>query len=68
MKLSYKNYFKPTPKKLRKIGDALLALSTAFMGYEILFANNPTLATIIMILGVAGKFLTNFFSEDKDGE
>ena len=68
MKFGPKYYWKPTNFKIRKIGDALLALSTAFMGYEILFANNPTLATIIMILGVAGKFLTNFFSEDKDGE
>ena len=68
MKFGPKYYWKPTNVKIRKIGDALLALSTAFMGYEILFANNPTLATIIMILGVAGKFLTNFFSEDKDGE
>ena len=64
MKLSPKNYWKPTPKNMRRFGDTLLILSTSFIGYEALYLNNPTLSTIVLIIGVLGKFLTNFFAED----
>lgn len=57
------NYYGPTPKKWRQLGDALLAISTAVSGYTI-YSNEHTVALISMICGVLGKFLTNFFTED----
>jgi len=71
-----KNYYKPTPTKWRKIGDALLA-SAALIGGGGLVAfdelkeifNSHELKIMIgvtLLIGIIGKFLTNFFKEDKD--
>lgn len=54
-------YSKPTPKKMRRIGDALLLVSTLFTN-EVMI-DKPIVASVAMITGVVGKFLTNFFSE-----
>lgn len=62
MKVGIKHYEKPTPKKLRRLGDALLSVSTAITGAGIA-SDNKTLAIIALITGVAGKFLTNLFAE-----
>jgi len=66
MKL-FKNYYAPTPKKWRKIGDTLLALSLYAQGQQI-FTENTKLMTGIAIVGLVGKFLTNFFTEDLTNE
>jgi hypothetical protein len=58
-----KNYYSPTPKKWRKLGDALLAVSTAVTGYA-MYENVKWVALTALITGVLGKFLTNFFEED----
>jgi hypothetical protein len=68
------NYWKPTPKKWRKIGDSLLAVSTVlsigglwqFDNLKDVFAPNELKIMIVLslVLGVIGKFLTNFFVED----
>lgn len=68
-----KNYWAPTPKKWKKIGDALLATSTVItVGGMLQFENLKEIFTIgqirwltiaPMILGVIGKFLTNFFKD-----
>jgi hypothetical protein len=57
-------YASPTPKKWRKIGDALLAVSTTITTYAIADEWNKYATLSALILGVIGKFLTNFFSED----
>jgi hypothetical protein len=54
-------YAKPTPKKLRRLGDGLLLAST-IMTNEMM-TDKPAIASIALISGVIGKFLTNFFSE-----
>jgi hypothetical protein len=69
-----KNYWKPTPKKWRKLGDSLLAVATViaiggiwqFDSLKDLFTTNELKIMIIssIVLGVIGKFLTNFFKED----
>ena len=69
-----KHYWKPTPKKWRKLGDGLLAAATivAIGGvwqYDTLkeiFTTGEIKIMIVssIILGVVGKFLTNFFKED----
>jgi len=69
------NFYKPTPKKWRKIGDALLASATViavggvwqFDSLKEIFTSGEIKAMIIssIVLGVIGKFLTNFFKEDE---
>ena len=65
MKTSFtvKSYWAPTPKKARKIGDALLgvfsvtSMSTMIMDYK-------PMAVASLIIGVIGKILSNFFAEE----
>lgn len=59
-----KNYYSPTPKKWRKLGDALLGVSTTITGFAI-YEEIKWLAMTALITGVIGKFLTNLFSEDE---
>jgi len=73
-----KNYWKPTPKKWRRIGDSLLAVATVIaMGGIWQFDNLKDLFTPVELkgmiiasiaLGVVGKFLTNFFKVDDKEE
>ena len=73
-----KNYYKPTPKKWRKIGDSLLygcgAIGAtgllAFDQLEKVFSAKELKVIIgtILILGFIGKFLTNFFKDEKQAE
>lgn len=68
------SYWKPTPKKWRKWGDSLLAVASVLaIGGLWQFDNlkdifSPTEIKIMIvtsiILGVVGKFLTNFFKEE----
>ena len=62
MKFSSRSYMQPTPSNLRKLGDALLAVSAVITGTAIA-GGNDILAYISLGLGVLGKFLTNFFAE-----
>lgn len=62
-KLKQSYYKKATPEKFRKLGDALLGVSTTITGYAIA-EEYKWLALTSLILGVIGKFLTNFFAED----
>lgn len=58
-----KNYYSPTPAKWRKLGDALLGVSTTITGFAI-YEEAKWVAIAALLSGVIGKFLTNFFSED----
>ena len=58
-------YKSPTPKFWRKIGDALLGVSTIVTTYAIAEEWSKGLQLSALILGVVGKFLTNFFSEEQ---
>ena len=72
------HYWKPTPKKWRRIGDSLLAVASVLaIGGLWQFDNlkdifSPTEIKIMIvtsiILGVVGKFLTNFFKEESSEE
>lgn len=69
MKFGLKEYFKPTPKRLRVFGDSLAAAGT--LGASIAVLNgHPVAGTVIMVLAVVGKFISNFFTEEgpKDGD
>ena len=60
--LKLKNYNKPTPKKLKRLGDALLAISVIIVPVGL----PQWINVAIFCTAVAGKFLTNFFAEDED--
>lgn len=59
-----KNYYKPTPAKWRKLGDALLAVSTIITTYAVADDLAKWIPITALLLGVIGKFLTNFFSSE----
>lgn len=73
-----KNYWKPTPKKWRKVGDSLLAVASVlaigglwqFDNLKDVFTPSELKLLIItsIVSGVVGKFLTNFFKEDNSEE
>lgn len=63
-KLKLKNYFAPTPKLFRMIGDTLLSLGSLITGYQIL-CDEKTLALISLTLTIIGKFVTNLASLDE---
>jgi hypothetical protein len=68
------SYWKPTPKKWRRIGDSLLAVASVLaIGGLWQFDNLKDIFTLFeikvmivssIVLGVVGKFLTNFFKEE----
>lgn len=58
-----KNYYAPTPKKWRKLGDALLGVSTTITTFAII-EEMKWIAITALVLGVIGKFLSNFFTEE----
>jgi len=70
-----KNYWSPTPKKWRRLGDSLLAVATViaiggvwqYDSLKEIFTNTEIKGMIItsIIFGVVGKFLTNFFKDDE---
>lgn len=57
-------YASATPKKWRKIGDALLAVSTMITTYAIAEDWSKYAQLTALILGVVGKFITNLATED----
>jgi len=73
-----KNYWRPTPKKWRKVGDSLLAVASVlaigglwqFDNLKDIFTPSELKLLIItsIVSGVVGKFLTNFFKEDNSEE
>lgn len=58
--VSKRNYYEPTPKNMRKLGDALLASATFAM--TMITPQYPAIGMALMIMGVVGKFLSNFFT------
>ncbi len=60
-----KHYYKPTPKKWRKFGDSLLAAS-AFVSAYAMTQNIQWVALTGLGIGVIGKFLTNFFTDETE--
>jgi hypothetical protein len=62
-KFNFKHYFLPTPKRLRILGDSL-ASASVFAGTFAIINDMERLAVFVIISGWAGKFLTNFFSNE----
>lgn len=63
MKFGLKHYFEPTPKRLRIFGDSLAAAGT--FGASIIILNgHPVAGTVIIVVAVIGKFISNFFKDE----
>lgn len=62
MKFGWKHYFKPTPKRVRLLGDSLAAAGTFGAGIAIL-NGHPIVGTTVMVVAVIGKFISNFFTD-----
>lgn len=73
-KAALKNYYKPTPSKWRKVGDAILGVSVfvtsggllAFDTLEKIFSAHELkiIIGVAFCLGVVGKFITNLFKDE----
>lgn len=64
IKFGIKQYFKPTPKRIRTIADAIVAAAT-FGGSVIVLNGDPKVGTAVFIVGVVAKFISNLFAEDE---
>ena len=62
MKISWKSYFAPTPKRFRILGDSLAAAGTFGAGIVVL-NGHPVAGTIVMVIAILGKFISNFFTD-----
>ena len=60
-KMKLKNYFAPTPKRFRVLGDSIAAASLFVAGLNL---DHPKLMLLCGVLGAVGKFVTNFFAEE----
>ena len=61
--MKLKNYWEPTPKFARAVGDALLSVGTVITAYNI-STDDKTIALTCLVSMVFGKFITNFFADD----
>jgi len=62
MQVGLKSYFKPTPRLMRKIGDACLTIGTSITVAGGIMMK-PWVVIIAAVFGTAGKIITNFFAE-----
>ena len=62
MKFGINEYWKPTPKNVRKAADAIVSACT-FAGGMTTLNGHPVVGTIIFVTGFLAKILSNFFSE-----
>lgn len=64
MNIDLKNYYSPTPKWLRKIGDTILLFGTGLtVTFSTLKMDSGWIITA-SVLTLIGKAVTNLFSED----
>jgi hypothetical protein len=63
MKFGFKEYFKPTPKNIRKFADSLSAAALAVSAYSFM-TDYKVVAYIVLATAFVGKFLSNLFSEE----
>lgn len=62
-KFGLKEYFKPTPALMRKIGDSCLIIGTSFTAWAGITDKAHWLIVGGAIFTLFGKLITNFFSE-----
>lgn len=65
VKFGWFHYWKPTPKKIRKIADAISG-ACLFSGGLTSLNGHPIVGTIIFATGFLAKILSNFFTETNE--
>ena len=63
-KIKWSNYFKPTPNRIKILGDSLAAGSLFVAGLAIV-SGYEKIAIGVAISGWVGKFISNFFTDEK---
>jgi hypothetical protein len=63
MKLSWKGYWKPTPKGIRKLADSILAGATLASTFTFVY-DYKKLSIVILIVSVVAKIFSNFLTDD----
>jgi len=63
VKFGWKHYFAPTPKRIRIFGDSLAGAGT-FASTIVILNGHPKVGTIVMVIAVLGKFISNFFTDE----
>ena len=64
MKFGLSQYWKPTPKKVRKIADSLSAAALAVSAFSFV-QDYKVVSYIVLSSAFIGKFLSNLFAEDE---
>lgn len=67
MKFTFKSYWEPTPKNIRKIADSVLAAATVISGFSF-YTDYKLLAISVMVTAALAKFVSNFFSTDSSAD
>ena len=68
MKFGLKHYWKPTPLKMRKLGDSIAVACGSISGLAYIGQAPTWVITSLIIAAFVGKFITNYFTEDvKEG-
>lgn len=62
VKFGWSDYWKPTPKSIRKIADTIVAITT-FAGSYTSVNGHSNIGTAIVIVGFIAKTLSNFFTD-----
>jgi hypothetical protein len=65
MKFTWKGYWQPTPKSVRKLADSILVGATFISTYNYV-NDNPKLATIVMVVSVIAKIISNFLTDETE--
>lgn len=65
--IKWSNYWKPTTKTMRAVGDTLLGVGTLASSYGIM-EGEKDIAIICLSSGVVGKFITNFTKDERTDE
>lgn len=64
MKFTWKGYFEPTPKIIRKVADSILAGATMAATYSVVIEHEK-IAVAIIVVSVIAKIVSNFFTTEE---
>ena len=67
MKINFKNYYLPTPKKIQKIADIIQTACLTALGYSVIHSDK-TLTLLIIGVMVAAKIVFQCYSDENEGE
>lgn len=66
-KFSWKKYWEPTPKGIRKIADSLLAGGMLALGIGVI-TDHTKFAMVIGVVCMSMKIISNFFTDETSNQ